>query len=189
MFTNLILVISVINLILPTIPSFQLTEIINNTNVTEVANKNGIIDNSVSIAFSIIEFICVTWFTIELVIRYLISYSNRQFFTCIYNLIDIFVVLMFFLWLCLSFLDVKLLKEISRMLKILRLFKCTRYSQSLNTLGLVVIKSLKEITILLFYLTIFILIFSSFVYYMEIDEPSTNYSDGNGFSSIPKAFW
>ena len=188
MFTNLILMISVINLVLSTIPSFRLTQIINGTEIPMVYD-GGAIDNSVSIAFAIIEFICVGWFTIEVIIRYLISYSNRQFFTCIYNLIDIFVLVIFFLWLCLSVLDIKILKEISRMLKILRLFKCSRYSQSLNTLGDVVIKSLKEITILLFYLIIFVLIFSSFVYYMEINEPSSNYSDGNGFSSIPKSFW
>ena len=131
-FTNTILVISIINLVLPTIPSFTLTESINGTNVTVARDSGGIIDNSVNIAFSIIEFICVGWFTIEVIVRFLISYSNRQFFTSTYNLIDIFVLLPFYLWLCLAFLDIKILKEISRMVKILRLFKCTRYSGSLN---------------------------------------------------------
>ena len=189
MFTNLILLISVINLVLSTIPSFQLTETINGTNLTEAIKNSFIIDNSVNIAFSIIEFICVGWFTIEVIIRFLISYSNKQFFTSIYNLIDIFVLLPFYLWLCLAFLDLKILKEISRMVKILRLFKCTRYSESLNLLGTVIAKCFKHILILLFYLILFVVIFSSIVYYMEIDEPKENYSDKDGFSSIPKSLW
>ena len=190
-FTNSMLILSIVNLIVSTMPCFQIAKSTTNTsNITTTADSNSnLIDQSVSIVFSVIEFSCVGWFTLEIFLRYLISLSNRQFFTSVYNLIDIGVLVPFYAWLCLASLNLKILKEISRMLKILRLFKCTRYSSSLNSLGVVVVKCLKEFTILLFYLSVFVLIFSSFLFYLEADVSVDEYPDREGFVSIPKSMW
>jgi hypothetical protein len=175
--------VSIVNLIVPTIPYFI------NTNLTKTNNTNYQIDYSIDITFSIIEFICVGWFTIEIILRFLISYNKLQFFKSAYNIIDLIVLIPFYLYLILAYLDIRLLKEISRMLKILRLFKCTRYSESLSSLGIVMKRSAKEFSVLLFFLSIFVVMFASFIYYLEIDVDKNLYPDHLGFFSIPQSFW
>jgi hypothetical protein len=184
-FTNFILVVSIVNLILPTLPYFKS---INSTNSDNSSSIN-IIDPTISIGFSIVEFICVGWFTLEVIIRLFVSYSKKKFFISAYNLIDIGVLIPFYLWLILSFLNFTLLRKIGNMLKILRLFKCSRYSKSLSSLGVIVKRSLKEFIVLLFFLMIFLLVFASFLYYLEVDIPDSDYPDGIGFDSIPRSLW
>ncbi len=150
---------------------------------------NHIIDTSVSIGFSIVEFICVGWFTIEVFIRLFISYSKKQFFTSGYNIVDIIVLIPFYLYLILSFLNLRLLRQIGNMLKILRLFKCSRYSKNLSSLAVIVRRCLKEFVVLLFFLGIFLLIFASFIYFLEANVQNNSYPDGIGFDSIPRSFW
>jgi len=68
------------------------------------------------------------------------------------------------------------------MLRVLLLFKITRFSTGLQSLSETLKNSTKELLFLALYLAIGIIFFSSLVFYCEFDENPE-------FESIPAAFW
>ena len=73
--------------------------------------------------------------------------------------------------------------RVMRLVRVFRIFKLSRYSRGLQILGKTIRASLNELGLLMFFLGICVVLFSSAVYYAEIDSPYTH------FSSIPEAFW
>lgn len=138
---------------------------------------------SIITAYASIEIICITWFLIEFIIRFISCPSKLKFIKSFLNWIDFASIIPYFVWLLLS--DISLVptaKNILRMLKILLVFKVTRFSSSLKIFGQLIVTSSKELGILFIYLTIGIVFFSTILFYCE--------KDINGrFSSIPAAFW
>ncbi|PKU27916.1 potassium voltage-gated channel subfamily a member hypothetical protein [Limosa lapponica baueri] len=67
--------------------------------------------------------------------------------------------------------------------RVFRIFKLSRHSKGLQILGQTLKASMRELGLLIFFLFIGVILFSSAVYFAEADDPSS------GFSSIPDAFW
>jgi potassium voltage-gated channel Shab-related subfamily B member 1 len=81
------------------------------------------------------------------------------------------------------FHDVRRAVQLFRIMRILRVLKLARHSTGLQSLGYTLQRSYKELGLLMMFLAIEILVFSSLAYFAEKDEPNTAYT------SIPEAFW
>ncbi|KAI4825516.1 hypothetical protein KUCAC02_021196 [Chaenocephalus aceratus] len=73
--------------------------------------------------------------------------------------------------------------RVIRLVRVFRIFKLSRHSKGLQILGQTLQASLRELGLLIFFLIIGVVLFSSSVYFAEAEDPDS------GFTSIPDAFW
>ena len=73
--------------------------------------------------------------------------------------------------------------RVMRLVRVFRIFKLSRHSKGLQILGMTLKASLRELALLMFFLLIGVILFSSAIYYAEAG------SERSYFKSIPDAFW
>ncbi|ESO12766.1 hypothetical protein HELRODRAFT_63495 [Helobdella robusta] len=136
--------------------------------------------------FFYVECICNIWFTFELIIRFIVSPNRLVFIRTLVNIIDFVAIMSFYLDCLMTFLQKE--NEILDFLSIvciMRLFKLTRHSPGLKILIHTFKASAHELSLLVFFLVLFIVVFASLVYYAE----RTGVNKDNNFSSIPEGLW
>ncbi|EPQ03834.1 Potassium voltage-gated channel subfamily A member 10 [Myotis brandtii] len=143
--------------------------------------------------FFMVESTCIVWFTFELVLRFVVCPSKAGFFRNIMNIIDIISIIPYFATVITELvqetepsaeqnMSLAILRVI-RLVRVFRIFKLSRHSKGLQILGQTLKASMQELGLLIFFLFIGVILFSSAVYFAEVDEPESH------FSSIPDGFW
>nr|XP_033816560.1 potassium voltage-gated channel subfamily A member 7 [Geotrypetes seraphini] len=142
--------------------------------------------------FFIVETICICWFSFELLVRFATCPSKPAFFKDIMNMIDFVAIIPYFVALGTELarhkgvgqpaMSLAILRVI-RLVRVFRIFKLSRHSKGLQILGQTLKASMRELGLLIFFLFIGVILFSSSVYFAEADHEDTN------FTSIPEAFW
>lgn len=140
-------------------------------------------------AFFYIECVCNTWFTFEIFIRFVSAPNRFDFLKASVNMIDFIATLSFYVDILLqkfaSHLENADILEFFSIIRIMRLFKLTRHSSGLKILIQTFRASAKELTLLVFFLVLGIVIFASLVYYAERIQANPH----NDFNSIPLGLW
>ncbi|XP_031836395.1 potassium voltage-gated channel protein Shaw [Nomia melanderi] len=129
-----------------------------------------------------LEHTCNAWFTLEIIIRCLVSPNLKRFAVSPVNAIDLAATLSFYT----EFLtESSLYLEVLSIARVLRLFKLTRHSPELRILIHTFKASAKELALLVFFLVLGIVVFASLIFYAERlqDNPT------NDFDSIPHSLW
>uniref|UniRef100_A0AC35UIF3 BTB domain-containing protein n=1 Tax=Rhabditophanes sp. KR3021 TaxID=114890 RepID=A0AC35UIF3_9BILA len=189
--------ISVIGLSLGTIQDFQITQYMPPHSEVVVGP-----DGSVSVvekieqlrvehpAFVFTERICIAFFTVEYCLRMFASPKKLHFMLKPLNLVDIMAIIPFYLELSLTLcgVDDKKLRDlrwaflvvrILRILRVIRIVKISKFSSGLQTFGMTLKRSSKQLQMMFVVLLTGIVFFSTMIYFVEKDEENTK------FSSIP----
>ena len=163
------------------------------------SRSSSVVDEDPPINFSdpffVIETLCIVWFSAEFLIRLAAAPDHLAFFCDVMNVIDLLAILPYFITLGTELADdgtdqgrasnqamsLAVLRVI-RLVRVFRIFKLSRHSKGLQILGQTIKASMRELGLLIFFLFICVVLFSSAVYFAETPEDSK-------FSSIPDAFW
>ncbi|XP_077369691.1 potassium voltage-gated channel subfamily A member 10 [Festucalex cinctus] len=198
----LVIVISIIIFCMETLPEFRDdTDIVvltavkpaNLSGVYSSVDPLGVLPPAFSDPFFMIETACIAWFFFELCIRFLVCPSKTEFFHNLMNIIDIISIIPYFVTVVTELVTKReessgqnmslAILRIIRLVRVFRIFKLSRHSKGLQILGQTLKASMRELGLLIFFLFIGVILFSSAIYFAEVDEPNTQ------FVSIPDGFW
>ena len=98
------------------------------------------------------------------------------------NIIDLLSILPYFMEITETSSKFAILRII-RLVRVFRVFKLARHFKGLQILAHTFKSSANELILLMFFLIIGVILFSSIVYFIEMDHPKSD------FNSIPDGFW
>lgn len=135
------------------------------------------------IGLLVIHLICVSWFTMDFALRLLFSPEKKAFFKNPYTWTDLVpLVLLYVLFFYPSLEKVRFL-EMLVMLKAARIFQIFKLSYVLQVLVNTLKASSSELCLLLIIMAFVMVVFASFIYFLEKDEFASD------FKSVPESMW
>ncbi|XP_059490701.1 potassium voltage-gated channel protein Shaker-like isoform X2 [Neocloeon triangulifer] len=199
-----VILLSIVIFCLETLPEFKHYKVFNTTTNGTKIEEDEVPD--ITDPFFLIETICIIWFTFELSVRFLACPNKLNFFRDVMNIIDIIAIIPYFITLATVVAEkdeqIQLPKapvspqdkstnqamslailRVIRLVRVFRIFKLSRHSKGLQILGRTLKASMRELGLLIFFLFIGVVLFSSAVYFAEAG------SENSYFKSIPDAFW
>uniref|UniRef100_A0A4W3IDX1 Potassium voltage-gated channel, subfamily G, member 2 n=1 Tax=Callorhinchus milii TaxID=7868 RepID=A0A4W3IDX1_CALMI len=147
----------------------------------------------------ILETICVAWFSLEFMLRFIQTPSKCAFLRNPLNIIDIMAILPYYISLIVDAVSadekpsgsgnmdlekVGLVLRVLRALRILYVMRLVRHSLGLQTLGLTVRRCTREFGLLLLFLCVAMALFSPVVFLAESEVGAKH-----EFTSIPGSYW
>ncbi|XP_061733143.1 potassium voltage-gated channel subfamily V member 2 isoform X2 [Nerophis ophidion] len=149
-----------------------------------------------------VETFCISFFTLEYVLRLLSTPNIPSFLRSVLNSVDLIAILPHYLQTALEFLDQEdahlqagdietmtrvgklgQVLKIMRLMRIFRILKLARHSTGLRAFGFTLRQCYQQVGCLLLFISLGILVFSAMVYTVEHELPNTN------FTSMPLAWW
>ncbi|TMS13428.1 potassium voltage-gated channel subfamily G member 4 [Larimichthys crocea] len=155
----------------------------------------------------VVESICVAWFTLEFVLRFVNAQSKLAFARGPLNIIDAIAILPYYVSLVVDVRDeshddvimgagrgyldkLSLILRLLRALRILYVMRLARHSLGLQTLGLTMQRSMREFGLLLLFVCVAVALFSPLVHLAESElAPLAATHPHHSFSSIPASYW
>lgn len=175
--TMLVIVASIVTFCWESVPEYNASKV----NLDEIpASTRQIIET-----LNIVELICIIYFSIEILTRFLSSPEKITFLKDFLNIVDIVSVAPFYITLIFDTegnLSIYFLRAI-RLIRVFRIFKLSRHSSEMKILGVAIKESGRELVVLLFFIFLSVIVFSSAIYYAEDGAKDTK------LISIPGAFW
>jgi hypothetical protein len=143
-----------------------------------------------------LDVICTVFFSLELVMRFVFSPSKLRFVISLMNIIDLLALVPLYVTVIFQssslqscYLNERFVIEIMFILRIIRMFRIfhlVKHYQALKVLVYALKASLQELLMLMIFLLIGMLIFSTMIYYAERKDAT---QPGDMFSTIPMGFW
>ncbi|XP_046802383.1 potassium voltage-gated channel protein Shaker isoform X2 [Lucilia cuprina] len=199
-----VILLSIVIFCLETLPEFKHYKVFNTTTNGTKIEEDEVPD--ITDPFFLIETLCIIWFTFELTVRFLACPNKLHFCRDVMNVIDIIAIIPYFITLGTvvaeeedtlnlpkapvspqdkssnQAMSLAILRVI-RLVRVFRIFKLSRHSKGLQILGRTLKASMRELGLLIFFLFIGVVLFSSAVYFAEAG------AEVSFFKSIPDAFW
>ncbi|XP_029952015.1 shaker-related potassium channel tsha2-like [Salarias fasciatus] len=186
----MVILLSIIIFCLETLPEFREVPIVQDIQVN--GSAPGTAPSPFTDPFFMVETLCIVWFSFEFTMRFLSCPSKAAFFKNVMNIIDVVAIAPYFITLGMDLAEHQgnsqqaaslAILRVIRLVRVFRIFKLSRHSKGLQILGQTLHASLRELGLLIFFLIIGVVLFSSSVYFAEIEDPDSK------FTSIPDAFW
>uniref|UniRef100_A0A3Q4GRD3 Potassium voltage-gated channel subfamily G member 3-like n=1 Tax=Neolamprologus brichardi TaxID=32507 RepID=A0A3Q4GRD3_NEOBR len=144
---------------------------------------------------SIIEAVCIGWFTAECIVHFLVSRDKWDFIQRPLNIIDLLAILPYYISVAMTSLtgensQLQRAGVTLRVLRTMRIFwviKLARHFMGLQTLGLTLRRCYREMVMLLVFVCVAMAIFSALAQLLEhgLDLEAGNHD----YASIPAACW
>lgn len=166
-----VIVISIVTFCVETLPQFRPKDTVNASNSTTTE------DERFRQPWFGLETACIIWFTFEYLVRLASSPNKLTFLRSFLNIIDVVAILPYYITLPMKSTKASSLGvlRVIRLVRVFRIFKLSRHSRGLQILGHTLRASLRELGLLIFFLLIGVILFSSAVYYAEGGEQGTNF--------------
>lgn len=155
----------------------------------------------------VVESVCVSWFSLEFLVRFFHARSRLEFVRSPLNIIDAAAILPYYVSLFLELRDetvqdivaeagkstldkLGLILRVMRALRILYVMRLARHSIGLKTLGLTIQRSVTDFSMLMLFVCVAVTLFSPLVHLAESElAPNAARTPQLGFSSIPASYW
>lgn len=188
----MVILISIIIFCLETLPEFRERHVMAGPSGSNRTIPGGEKVSPFTDPFFYLESVCILWFSFELLVRFSACPNKLAFCKDMMNTIDIVAIMPYFITLGLDLAEddgnaqhaasLAVLRVV-RLVRVFRIFKLSRHSKGLQILGRTLHASMRELALLIFFLLIGIILFSSAVFFAEVDDPDSL------FTSIPESFW
>ena len=140
------------------------------------------------IVFVYIDFALIAFFTLELILRLIVCPSLKKYLLSPINVIDIAILVCAYIEVTMELLYAKHRYQNKgirvfynlQMLRALRIFRYVQHVGSIKVLGHTLRSAYKDLSVILIFVVMGIVIFSNFVYFAE---------DSVQFKSIPHGWW
>lgn len=202
-----VILLSIVIFCLETLPEYKHYKVFLSSDNMTVVEEDEV--PSGTDPFFLIETICIIWFTFELLVRFAVCPNKVDFCKNMMNIIDVMAIIPYFLTLATVLAEedavateraVKFLPQggdegssnkamslailrVIRLVRVFRIFKLSRHSKGLQILGKTLKASMRELGLLIFFLFIGVVLFSSAAYFAEAG------AENSLFKSIPHSFW